>query len=97
MSVKAWSRIRPDGCLMSRPDEEVPLASFVQEEMAEGLSENLSQLLELLPPIVRLRLLAFMHLVEQPDTTKAALEVQPSGSLRLTLETAVLPCRHHQH
>jgi hypothetical protein len=82
---------------MSLPDEEFPFASFVQEEMIEGLSKNFGQLLELLPPITRLRLLAFMHLVEQPDTMRATLEVQPSGLLRLTLDTAVAPCRAHQH
>ncbi|WP_243374049.1 hypothetical protein [Microvirga solisilvae] len=82
---------------MSLPDEKLPLASFVQEEMAEGLGENLSQLLDLLPPVVRLRLLAFMHLVEQPEAMKATLEVQPCGLLRLTLDTTVSPCRTHQH
>jgi hypothetical protein len=82
---------------MSLPDEKLGLASFVQEEMVEGLSENLSRLLDLVPPLVRLRLLAFMHLVEQPEAMKATLEVQPSGLLRLTLDTAVAPRRHHQH
>lgn len=82
---------------MSLPDEEIPLAAFVQEEMVEGISKGMSQLLDLAPPIVRLRLLAFMHLIEQPETMKATLEVQPSGLMRLTLDTIVAPCRTHQH
>jgi hypothetical protein len=82
---------------MSLPEEKLPLASFVQEEMIDNLSETLSQLLGALPPVARLRLLAFMHLVENPDTTKATLEVEPSGSMRLTLDTEVAPRRAHQH
>jgi hypothetical protein len=82
---------------MSLPDETTPLTSFVQEELANGISKNLGQLLPLLPSIARLRLLAFLHLVEQPDTMKATLEVQPSGLLRLTLDTAVAPRRSHRH
>jgi hypothetical protein len=82
---------------MSRPEENLPLASFVQEEMIDSLSKALAQLLGQLPPAARLRLLAFMHLVENPGTTKASLDVQPSGSMRLTLDTLVAPCHNHQH
>ncbi len=82
---------------MPPPDEKPPLASFVQEEMIDGVRENLGPLLELLPPVARLRLLAFLHLVEQPDTMRATLEIQPSGFLRLTLDTAVGPCHLHRH
>jgi hypothetical protein len=82
---------------MLPPDEKPPLASFVQEEMIDGASRNLGQLLDLLPAVARLRLLAFFHLVEEPDTMKATLEVQPSGQLRLTLDTAVAPCSSRRH
>lgn len=82
---------------MSLPEEKLPLASFVQEEMIENLSDSLAQLLGTLPSVARLRLLAFMHLVENPDTMKATLEIDPSGALRLTLDTLVAPCRTHQH
>lgn len=82
---------------MSQPDGKLPLASFVHEEMIEGVIENFEQLLDLLPPVARLRLLAFMHLVERPDTMKATLEVQSTGVLRLTLDTTVAPCRTQQH
>ncbi len=82
---------------MSLPDENPPLASFIQEEMIDNASETLAQCLAGMPPIVRLRLLAFMHLVEDPAALKAALEITPSGSMRLTLDAAVMPCPSHHH
>ena len=82
---------------MSLPGENLPLASFVQEEMIDRASQSLAQCLAQLPPIVRLRLLAFMHLVEFPDTMKAALEITPSGSMRLVLDTEVAPDNAHCH
>ena len=82
---------------MSLPDENVPLASFVQEEMIDRVSQSLAQCLAQLPPIVRLRLLAFMHLVEFPDTMKASLELTPSGSMRLVLDTKIVPDTAHRH
>ncbi|MBL0406455.1 hypothetical protein JKG68_21080 [Microvirga aerilata] len=80
---------------MSLPDENHPVNSFVQEEMIENLSQAMAQFLAQWPPVTRLRLLAFMHLVEQPETMKALLEITPSGSLRLTLDTDVTPGRTH--
>jgi hypothetical protein len=80
---------------MSLPDENHPVASFVQEEMIENLTQAMAQFLAQWPPVTRLRLLAFMHLVEQPETMKALLEITPSGSLRLTLDTDVTPGRTH--
>ena len=71
---------------MSLPDENLPLASFVQEEMIDRASQSLAQCLAQLPPIVRLRLLAFMRLVEFPDTMKAALEITRYGSLKTWAE-----------
>jgi hypothetical protein len=82
---------------MSLPDEISPVSSFVQEEMSDGATQALAACLAQLPPIVRLRLLAFMHLVEDPTTLKAALEITPSGSMRLTLDTAVTPCPANCH
>lgn len=82
---------------MSLPDEIPPVTSFVQEEMADGATQTLTACLSQLPPIVRLRLLAFMHLVEDPGAMKAALEISPSGSMRLTLETTVTPCPANCH
>jgi hypothetical protein len=82
---------------MSLPDEIPPVASFVQEEMIDGMTKALGACLSHLPPIVRLRLLAFMHLVEHPASMKASLEISPSGSMRLILDTAVAPCPTHHH
>ncbi len=82
---------------MSLPDETPPVASFIREEMIDGATQTLAVCLSHLPPIVRLRLVAFMHLVEDPTALKAALEITPSGSMRLTLDTAVTPCPTHRH
>jgi hypothetical protein len=82
---------------MSLPDEKLGLASFVQEEMVEGLSENLSRLLDQVHKSQEPQTHERRHEVEQPEAMKATLEVQPSGLLRLTLDTAVAPRRHHQH
>ncbi|MBF9234475.1 hypothetical protein [Microvirga alba] len=65
--------------------EAAPLIAFVQEEIASTLNETASQILERLPPITRLRLLAFMSLIDDPQATKALLDVDSSGRLRLTL------------
>jgi hypothetical protein len=80
---------------MSLPDETPPLSSFIQEEMIDNASETMAQCLARMPPVVRLRLLAFMHLVECPGTMRASLEISPSGSMRLTLNTDVAPGRNH--
>ena len=80
---------------MSLPDENHPVTSFVQEEIIENSTQAMAQFLAQWPPVTRLRLLAFMHLVEQPETMKALLEITPSGSLRLTLDTDVTPGRTH--
>ncbi len=82
---------------MSLPDENPPLSLSVQEEMTDAASQSMAQSVAQFPPIVRLRLLAFMHLVECPDTMRASLEITPSGSMRLTLDTDVMPCRNHHH
>ncbi|WP_404286432.1 hypothetical protein ACD578_15800 [Microvirga sp. RSM25] len=82
---------------MSLPEENPPLSHLVQEEMMNRASQNLVHCLAQFPPIVRLRLLAFMHLVEYPDTMRASLEVTPSGSMRLTLDTEIAPDTAHRH
>jgi hypothetical protein len=82
---------------MSLPEENPPLARLVQEEMMDRASQNLAHCLAQFPPIARLRLLAFMHLVEYPDTLRASLEVMPSGSMRLTLDTEIAPGTAHRH
>jgi hypothetical protein len=82
---------------MSLPEEISPLSLVSQEELIEHATRNMAQCLAHFPPIARLRLLAFMHLVEYPDTMRASLEVTPSGSMRLTLDTKVAPDSAHRH
>ncbi len=82
---------------MSLPEENPPLSCFVQEDIMDRASQNMAQCLAQFPPIVRLRLLAFMHLVEYPDSLKASLEFTAAGSMRLTLDTDIMldqACRH---
>jgi hypothetical protein len=74
----------------------IPLKSFVQEEMALALSDRLMQSIALLPSITRLRLLAFLHFIEEPKTLSAELDFAASGDLRLTL-VAQQPCEPNQH
>jgi len=76
---------------MSPPDEKLALAAFVQEEMVDEVARKMSHVLDRAPAVVRLRLLAFMHLIERPEAMSAKLEVEPSGLLRLTLETPAAP------
>ena len=82
---------------MSLHDDNPAPLPLVQEEVALCLSKTFTDMLGQLPPLAQLRLLAFMHLVDSPETLKASLEIHPSGSLRLTLDALVTPCRHHQH
>ncbi|WP_114944703.1 hypothetical protein [Microvirga calopogonii] len=82
---------------MSLPEENPPLACIVQDELIDRASRNMVHCLEQFPAIVRLRLLAFLHLVEYPDTMRASLEITPSGSMRLTLDTKVAPDPAHRH
>lgn len=77
---------------MSPSDKTPPLSAFIQEEMIENACQRLAQYLVQFPPAVRLRLLAFLHLIECPQTTKASLKITRSGSVRLTLETAAGSC-----
>ena len=67
------------------------------EEAMDCLSRTMTHVLERMPPLARLRLLAFMHLVEDPEVLNASLGLTPSGSLSLTLESPVAPTRGHQH
>jgi hypothetical protein len=82
---------------MSLPDRNCPAASFAQEEAAECLSRTLTHLLEQMTPLARLRIIAFLHLIEDPGALNASLGLTPSGRLSLTLEALVAPARGHQH
>ena len=86
---------------MSLPDANHPVASPIPEEpteeMTEALPRTLLQALEQMNPVVRLRLMAFLHLIEAPGALKASLEFKPAGQLRLTLDMPVAPAKNHQH
>ena len=87
---------------MSLPDRNCPAACFAQEEAQqqeamECLSRTVTHVLERMPPLARLRLIAFMHLVEDPGALNASLGLTPSGRLSLSLEALVAPTRGHQH
>jgi hypothetical protein len=62
--------------------------TLVQEEMMRAIGDNILQIIAGLSPISRLRVLAFLHLLERPEALRTWLEVDPSGDLRLTLATA---------
>lgn len=75
---------------MTQADNKHAMSSFVQEEMAQALIEAIAPLITQLSPITRLRLLAFMHLLESPEKVKASLDIGPSGSMHLTLAASGL-------
>ena len=70
---------------MSRRDKIHPLKCFLQEEMALAVSDTMLASIALLPASTRLRLLAFLHFVEEPGSLSAELDFAASGDLRLTL------------
>jgi hypothetical protein len=82
---------------MSLHDNNPAFDDFVQPDPSQCMTKTIADTLGRLPPMVQLRLLAFLHLVDSPDALKAALDVQPSCSVRLTLDALVAPCRLHQH
>jgi hypothetical protein len=74
---------------MSRADRTPALALALREEIVDALSDTMSDVVARLSPAARLRLVAFLHLLDRPEATLANLEVDPSGEVRLTL--AMLP------
>jgi hypothetical protein len=82
---------------MSQPDESHFVGAFVQEEITDLLAQTVAHVLPHLPSITRLRLLAFMHLLDDPTMMKADLDIEPSGYLRLTLGVACAPDKSQQH
>jgi hypothetical protein len=78
---------------MSRPDRAAQIALHLREEVVEALAETVTEVLAKFSPSTRLRLVAFLHLIEHPESVLADLEVDPSGLLRLTL--AKLPSHNH--
>jgi hypothetical protein len=52
-----------------------------------ALSDSILRVIAGLGPVSRLRILAFLHLLERPDSLRTRLEVSPTGDVRLTLST----------
>ena len=57
----------------------------------------MTHVLERMTPLARLRMIAFLHLIEDPEALNASLRLTPSGRLSLTLDALVAPTRGHQH
>jgi hypothetical protein len=74
---------------MSRADQDPPIAHALREQIVEALSDTMRDVVARLSPAARLRLLAFLHLLDRPEAALANLEIEPSGAVRLTL--AMLP------
>ena len=51
---------------MSQHDKMIPLTSFLQEEMTLSIGDRMMNSIASLPAATRLRLLAFLHFVEEP-------------------------------
>jgi hypothetical protein len=81
---------------MSRRDKVLPLKSFLQEEMTLALGDRMMDSIALLPSVTRLRLLAFLHFLDEPKSLSAKLDFAASGDLRLTL-VARQPCKSNGH
>jgi hypothetical protein len=70
---------------MSQREKIIPLKAFLQEEMALSMSDKMMNSIASLPSVTRLRLLAFLHFVDEPKSLSAELDFAASGDLRLTL------------
>lgn len=62
-----------------------------------AVGDSILQVIAGLSPISRLRILAFLHLLERPEALRTWLEVGPSGDLRLTLATTTLSPQGSTH
>ena len=80
---------------MSQHDKMIPLTSFLQEEMTLSIGDRMMNSIASLPAATRLRLLAFLHFVEEPGNLLAELDFSAGGDLRLIL-MARQPCRVQQ-
>jgi hypothetical protein len=54
-------------------------------ELAAAIKDVIGEMMMRLSPAAQARLLAFMHLLEEPETTIAELDVEPTGVMRLAL------------
>jgi hypothetical protein len=70
---------------MSRPDGISHIASSLREEIVDALADTFADFMAQMSPAARLRMVAFLHLVEQPGAVLADLDVDSAGLIRLTL------------
>src|SRR4051794_34978888 len=72
-------------CPMSTPDRMPAIAMALREEIVDALTETITDVIARLSPAARLRLVAFLHLLDRPEAALADLDVDQSGIVRLTL------------
>ena len=70
---------------MQQPDKRSARTVRNEGELADAVGDAIADAARRLPPAAQSRLLAFMHLMDVPETTVAELEVTSSGVMRLAL------------
>lgn len=70
---------------MQQPSKLPPGERSLREDLVDALAETVVDVVARLQPVTRLRLLAFMHLFENPETIRAVLDIEATGAVRLTL------------
>jgi hypothetical protein len=71
----------------SAPDADVPthFTELLRDGLASAMVGTAMDIVQKLPPGARIRFLAFMQMFEYPETIRVNFDIEPSGSLRLTL------------
>jgi hypothetical protein len=70
---------------MQQPDKRSAQLFRSEADLADAVADAIAEAAGRLPPAAQSRLLAFLHLMEEPETTIAELEVAPTGVMRLVL------------
>ena len=70
---------------MLPPDRMPAIAMALRDEIVDALTATATDVIARLSPAARVRLVAFLHLLDRPETALANLEIDPSGTMRLTL------------
>jgi hypothetical protein len=70
---------------MPRRDGGSRRSSPLVGEEAEAVGDAITDMVARLSPKTRLRLVAFLHLLDKPETASATFEVSEAGLMRLTL------------
>jgi hypothetical protein len=76
---------------MQQPDNRSARTLPDDGELAEAISDAIADAVMRLPTATRSRILAFLHLMEEPGTTLAELEASRSGVMRLVLTHTGIP------